>query len=205
MSLRARVDEFLLTPLGLLRTLRGEDNARGLADDSAREGEVAAMMTQDSEAAVTPVDKYSEYTFFAGNTQTLADRRQSATQLYLTVNTSIFALIGFLLNDAGLEGRLHLVAFPLFAVGILVCLIWDRTICRYRTLIHWRFEQLMEMERSIPGSYQMFIREKKAFFDPEASKQTIAFSKLERWLPHVILGIYIVYGASFLIGFLIEL
>lgn len=165
------------------------------------------MADEAESTSAKSVDLYDEYTFFASSTQTLADRRQTATQVYLGVNTSIFALIGFLLNDAGLEGSLSLAALPLFIVGGLVCFVWDWTICHYRNLINWRFEQLMAMEKALRGSYQMFTREHDRFFEQHlrAKAGKIDFSRLERRLPHIILALYVVYGGAFLISKLVGL
>lgn len=161
------------------------------------------MSSQTDEKDVTHTDQitaYDEYTFFAQATQTLADRRQSATQIYIGVNTSIFALIGFLLNDAGLDEMLHLASLPLFVVGILVCVVWDRTLTNYKQLINWRYEQLREMENRMPGSAKVFNREWEMFFRATEERQGFSFSSLERWLPHIILGLYFAYGLAFAIG-----
>ncbi|NJO67728.1 MAG: hypothetical protein HC826_02030 [Rhodospirillales bacterium] len=157
------------------------------------------MHEERSDKPSESIDKFAEYTFFAENTQTLADRRQAATQIYIGVNTAIFGLIGFLTEAANMSGdSLPLLTGPLFAVGTFVCIVWDRTICRYRHLINWRFEQLMAMEKELPGSYRMFCREWEAYFSPEAANKKIAFSSLERWLPIVVIGLYIAYGAAFI-------
>ena len=49
-------------------------------------------------------DKFDEYKFFAGSTQYLSERRQSAAQTYLAVNTAVFALLAFLLKNMGIGG-----------------------------------------------------------------------------------------------------
>jgi hypothetical protein len=161
-------------------------------------------MTSESHHNNTTHDQsiktHDEYKFFAQDTQTLADRRQSATQVYIGVNTSIFALIGFLLNDAGLNGLLHLASLPLFIVGILICVVWDRTVTNYKALIKWRYEQLREMEERIPGSNKIFSREWDTLFCTTHQRREFSFSNLERWLPMIILGLYAVYGLAFLIG-----
>lgn len=147
------------------------------------------------------MDRFEEYKFFAETTQLLADRRQAATQVYLSVNTAIFALIAFLLKDAGLEGRmLAFLTLPLFAVGVFACIIWYKLIHRYKRLISWRYEQLMAMEKLLPDSFQMHSKEQEAFFALHQGKERFGFSTLEGWLPRVILALYIVYGGAFVIA-----
>ncbi len=147
------------------------------------------------------MDRFEEYKFFAESTQLLADRRQAATQVYLSVNTAIFALIAFLLKDAGLEGRLlAFLTLPLFAVGVFACVIWYKLIDRYKRLISWRYDQLMAMEKLLPDSFQMHSKEQMEFFAPHQNKERFGFSALEGWLPRVILALYIVYGGAFVIA-----
>lgn len=138
--------------------------------------------------------KFEEYKFFAESTQYLSERRQAATQTYLTVNTAIFAVIAFLVKDAGLQGwNLVVLNLPLFFVGYLACLIWHKIITQYKSLIGWRYRQLMKMETDIPDSYQVFSKEWKDFYEPRAGKEKFGFSKLEIWLPRLFLVLYIIY------------
>ena len=147
------------------------------------------------------MDRFAEYEFFSDGTQQLADRRQAATQVYLSVNTAIFALIAFLLKDAGLEGRLlALLTLPLFAVGVFACVVWYKLIYRYKCLITWRYDQLMEMEKTLPDSHQMYSKEQAYFFILHNGKEKFGFSTLEMWLPLVILVLYIVYGSAFVVA-----
>ena len=145
-------------------------------------------------------DKYDEYKFYVDNTQHLDDRRAALTQMFLGVNTAIFALVGFLLKDAGLQGQL--LAFmiaPLFIVGILVCLLWISSINRFRRLISWRYDQLIAMERALPESHQMYLKEWELMFAKEARKKILGLSLLD-WLPRVLLAMWLVYGGAFLVA-----
>jgi hypothetical protein len=147
------------------------------------------------------MDKFDEYKFFAEATAELASRRQNATEVYLSVNTAVFALIAFLLKDVGIEGRLlALLALPLFAVGVFACAVWYKLIYRYKCLIAWRYEQLMQMESALPDSHRMYTKEWTDFFQPHEAKQKFGFSTLEVWLPRVILVLYVVYGGAFLVA-----
>ena len=145
-------------------------------------------------------DKYDEYKFFVGNTQHLDDRRQGATQMFLSVNTAIFALVGFLIQDAGVQGQsLTVLVAPLFVLGVLACVLWVSMINRFKRLIGWRYEQLMTMERAIPQSYQMYLKEWETTFAADASRKIFGFSLLD-WLPRAILALWAVYGAAFLLA-----
>ena len=43
-------------------------------------------------------DKFAEYKLFVESTQHLSERRQAATQTYLSVNTAIFAILALLVQ-----------------------------------------------------------------------------------------------------------
>lgn len=144
--------------------------------------------------------KFDEYKLFFESAQHLSERRQAATQTYLSVNTAIFAILALLVKEVGLAGpTLVAVSLPLFLVGGLACVIWQRIITQYRELIGWRYEQLKAMERDMLGSAQMCVKEAGAFFQPEQRKQTLGFSRLEVWLPRLFLTLYMVYAAGLVV------
>ncbi len=143
------------------------------------------------------MDKFDEYKFFAESTLQLSERRQEATQTYLTVNTIIAAALGFLMKDMSFPGwGMVLVSLPFFLVGVLACVIWYRIITQYKALGGWRYEQLIEMEQAMPQSHQIYLKERDDFFKPQAEKTFVSFSGLELWLPRLFLGVYLAYGVG---------
>lgn len=142
-------------------------------------------------------DKFAEYKFFAESTQYLSERRQSATQTYLSVNTAILAFMGFILRGTGDSGSvLIVVSLALIAAGSLACWIWHKIITQYKALIGWRYDELMEMETSLPQSHQMYHKEWLNFFKPRKEKEKFGFSRLEILLPRLFLGLYLVCGLA---------
>lgn len=145
-------------------------------------------------------DKYDEYKFFVENTQHLDDQRQAATQMFLSVNTAIFALVGFLIQDAGVQGQfLAFMVAPLFVLGVLACVLWVSVINRFKRLIGWRYEQLMAMERAIPESHQMYLKEWETMFAADATRKILGLTLLD-WLPRAILALWVVYGLAFVLA-----
>jgi hypothetical protein len=147
------------------------------------------------------MDKFEEYKFFAEGTQYLSERRQMATQTYLTVNTAIFTVLAFLAKDAGFRGwGLVAVSLPLFLVGALACIIWSRIITQYKSLIGWRYDQLQAMEQAMPESHQMYLKEWEHFFQPRPTEKRISFSDKEIWLPYLFLALYALYVPGLIIA-----
>ncbi len=148
------------------------------------------------------MDKFDEYKFFTERTQHRSERRQQASQIYLTVNTAIFGLIALLIKDSGLRGwNLLIGAFPLFLVGVFVCLTWSRIISEFKRIIGWQYEQLREMEKNMKSSYKMHTKEWEVFYQPiNEAKHRFSFSKLELRLPSIFIGLYIVYSVGITIA-----
>jgi hypothetical protein len=119
----------------------------------------------------------------------------------LTVNTAVFTVLAFLAKDLSLH-RWGLVAviMPLFLVGTLACLAWNRIIVQYKSLIGWRYDQLREMEQAMEGSHQTYSKEWEDFFKPRQGKDRFGFSRLEAWLPRLFLALYAVYGAGLVVA-----
>ncbi|MFQ5640359.1 MAG: hypothetical protein ACE5IR_20460 [bacterium] len=149
-------------------------------------------------------NKFDEYKFFAESTQHLSERRQNASQTYLTVNTGIFAVFAFLIKDSGLQGGpLLYFSIPLFLVGVLACWTWVKIITQYKALIGWRYTNLIEMEEKIEQSHKMYSKEWDDFFEPRQGKEKFGFSRLEIWLPRLFIGLYLLYGAGLILAALL--
>ena len=147
------------------------------------------------------MDKFDEYKFFTERVQHRSERRQQASQIYLTINTAIFGLIALLIKDSGLKGwNLLIGILPLFFVGVFVCLTWARIIAEFERLIGWQYEQLREMEKHIKSLYRMHAKEWEEFYKPTDSRSRFSFSNLEAKMPSIFVGLYIVYGLGIVVA-----
>lgn len=141
------------------------------------------------------MDYIEEYKLCDARVQRLSERRQTASQTYLSINTVIFSVFAFLTKDSGVSGlNLVWVSLPIFSVGILACIIWIRIITDFKKIIGWHYEQLREMEDKIPGSYKVYTKEWEQFFRPQNNREKFSFSRLESFLPRILIVLYIIYG-----------
>ena len=144
---------------------------------------------------------FEEYKLFTESTQYLSERRQAATSTHLVVNTAIFTVLAFLIKDTEFRGwSLVGITIPLFVAGVLACGIWYRMISQYKSLISWRYDQLMEMERAADDSYQMYVKEYEDFFKLQQGREWFGFSRLEIWLPRLFLALYVIYLAGLILA-----
>jgi hypothetical protein len=156
-------------------------------------------------ATMSPFD---EYKFFAESTQRLTERRLAASGTFITVHTAIFGVLSFVVGwtEATRWARLG-VSLPLVAIGLLACLLWHQMIAQYRALIGWRYEQLIEMERSgeLAGGYRMYTKELEAFYRRDSGRERFGFSRIEVWLPRLFAVIYVLYAAGVVVAAALDL
>ena len=147
------------------------------------------------------MNKFDEYNLFSSLVRHKSERRQAASQTYLTVNTVIFGVLAFLVKDAGFRGwGLVLVSLPLFLVGVLACLVWLKIIADFQHIIRWHYEQLREMEQALTESRQIYSKEWERFFKPREGKERFGFSRLESWLPRFFVALYVLYGVGLIVA-----
>ena len=167
--------------------------------DGNRPPPATSQSNGDLSQITASVDKFDEYKFFATSTEHLSERRQATTQTYLSVNAAILGAMTFLIQYGKLAGwQLVLSALPVFLVGGLACWIWIRIIGQYQALIGWRYGQLMEMERNLADSHQMYVKEWKDFFEPRQDRRGFGFSRLEARLPRLFILLYGIYAVGLL-------
>jgi hypothetical protein len=137
------------------------------------------------------VDKFEEYRLLYERAEKLSERRQTTSQIYLTINTAIFGGVAFLAKDSGFQGWILTLSFlSLFAFGILVCSIWLSILLKLEKILNWQYGQLREMEKGIPGSFQLFTKENDALYKPNKGEEKFSFSLLEARLPAILVTIY---------------
>jgi hypothetical protein len=143
------------------------------------------------------MDKYDEYKYFGELVLQQSQRRQNASQAYLTVNTAIFGIMMLLLKDSGLHGWILLIAnLPLFLVGFMACMVWLTIIARYKQVIGWYYEQLRNMENELTGSFKFYTKEWISFYERSRS----SFSDLEAFMPKIFIGLYIAYMTGMILA-----
>lgn len=152
------------------------------------------------------MDKFEEYKYLGDRALQQSQRRQNASQIYLTLNTAIFGVMALLIKDSGLtQWGLLLATLPLFIVGLIACVTWITIISRFKKLIGWHYEQLREIEKSIKGSYKFFTKEWNEFSDLDREKKHSSFSNLESIMPKLFIGLYLVYATGMITAVILGL
>jgi hypothetical protein len=153
---------------------------------------------------------FEEYKLFVEDAARFSERRQTITNIYITINGAIASLITFLVRDSGFVNWWLVVAIlPLIGFGIVICSYWWQLIIKYKSLVGLRLNVLREMEMKLPGSVQMYHREDELYpRDPQNQNQPIPgrglnFSDLEKRLPFLFIVLYVILGLALAVGTLL--
>lgn len=140
-----------------------------------------------SESAV-----FQLYKLYLSTAEKTSDRRGTANQWLLSVNSAIVGLYGFIaqgksVGDASLE-EVWRWAIP-FA-GILACVTWAALLSSYAKLNEAKFKVLQDLERSLPA--QVFANEETHY----KADNRLDLSKLEVLIPWSFVALYALLMAS---------
>lgn len=119
----------------------------------------------------------------------ISARRLTANSFFLTINTALVALVGYLslANKKGLEVTQYWV---IAIAGISLCYMWYRQIKSYSGLNSAKFEVIHQMEKDLP--YRMFDAEWEAVGRGKDPKKYLPFTEIEMFIPWVFLLLHLV-------------
>lgn len=131
------------------------------------------------------VEQYKIYVEMADR---VSSRRGLTNTFFLTLNTSIFAVIGAFW---GLESPVNswLLAFPVFAL-ITQCMAWFWIVRSYRQLNAAKFAVVGAFEERLPAS-PFWRAEWKALGEGRDPSRYWPISHLEQWIPVLFAGFYL--------------
>jgi hypothetical protein len=142
-------------------------------------------------------DKFDEYKTLVNDTARFTDRRQSVSNLYVTVNSLLLTAIMFIVKDANFQQFwTFLLTIPLIIAGIFVSIWWWQLLKRYKLLLRLRFDVLWKMEENekLDGIEKMYHKEDTLY--PRHPDGTVKqgeglnFSDLENKLPVMFIVLY---------------
>ena len=154
-------------------------------------------------------DKFDEYKFLVDDTARITDRRQNTSNTYITINSILLAAITFLFTEKDIQVFVLIaVAVIIMFIGLLICTAWKNEIDGYRNLLSVRFDVLREMEEhpEMADSVKVYHREDILFPRDENGKIISTkgvFSKVERSLPQIFMGLYVMLAAIIIIASLL--
>ena len=138
------------------------------------------------------IDKYQEqlleqYKICVEMADRISARRSRVNSFFLTVNTAIIALIGYVNLGAGNEQPSTLYCLTGLA-GVVLCYMWYRLIISYRQLNDWKYNVVNELETQLPA--RPYYVEWKAIVRAGRDKRYKPFTYIEVGVPWVFLSIH---------------
>ena len=124
------------------------------------------------------------YKLFVGMADQISARRQSANTYFLTVNTALIAIVGYL---TGAEREIEWIVN---LAGVLLCYTWYRLIRSYKGLNTAKFKVVHEIEKLLPLA--PYDAEWEAVGRGEESQLYLPFTNIEVWVPRIFIVLHLV-------------
>ena len=151
--------------------------------------------------------KFDEYKTFIEDTARFTERRQSTSNLYVSINSLLLTGLMFAIKDFNTDQWIEFL-LPLLIViaGIFISRLWQQLTQKYKALVGLRIEVLREMENDDALSWmvKMYHQEDK-LYPRDDKKKGLNFSDKEVQLPSVFIGLYIIAGIVLLASLFITL
>lgn len=116
----------------------------------------------------------------------VSQRRQSANNYCLSVNTFLLSFLAYLTSIQVTSAVMIMIAL----VGILLCLIWFSLIRSYKNLNSAKFKVIIEMEKLL-GDYHPYDREWDLLKRGEDKKLYSLLTHVESKIPLLFASLYV--------------
>lgn len=128
-----------------------------------------------------------QYTVYFGSAERISDRRQTANSFFLTVNTGLIALVGYIQLGTANSAKLY---WMVSLAGIALSFMWYRLIRSYHDLNTAKFKVIHEIEMELPLA--PFDAEWEAVGRGDNPKLYLPFTHIEVGIPWVFLLLHLV-------------
>src|SRR5713226_9471659 len=146
--------------------------------------------TENTLRAATPSTEQAleQYKLYVEMADRISARRQTANSFFLSINTAIVALLGYLraAHQTGAEQVYWLVA----AAGIVLAYMWYRLVRSYKDLNTAKFNVIHEMEQALP--LKPYESEWERVGRGKNPKLYLPFTNVELCVPWVFLALHVV-------------
>lgn len=138
-------------------------------------------------------DKYVEhlleqYKIYINSAEKISDRRQKANEFFLTLNSALVTLLGFITTKTNASDINYLVVLSSFS-GITICYLWYRIIFSYKCLNGGKFKVIHAIEKRLPLA--LYDTEWEALDRGENKKTYWPFTHIELFVPWIFIIMYL--------------
>lgn len=150
-----------------------------------------------------------QYKVYLETSEEVLNRRQSVSNFYTTLNTSLLTvastITGVIFGIDSIKNNYLVgcgIALIISLVGILLCLNWNKLLDSYGNLNGAKIKVLSQMEKNLYAN--IYDTEWKIMSEKLGQKKYVSFTKIEKRVPKIFIGIYILLACSVTIFALIK-
>lgn len=133
------------------------------------------------------------YKMYVEATNQISDRRQAANSFFLSINTAIVGLVGYVQSDS--SRKTFLLFYLLISIaGMLISYTWYRLILSYQQINSGKFKVIHLIEEELPLS--PYDAEWETLGRGDNPKKYLPFTQIEIIVPWVFFGINVVLFLS---------
>ncbi len=125
-----------------------------------------------------------QYKMYVETAENVTDRRQSANNFFLTINSAIIAFTGFLTTQP------FKIWYIIVAIaGLLISILWWLTLKSFRDLNSCKFKVIHEMEEKLP--LKLFTCEWNYLGKGKSKRKYLKLSAIEQGIPLIFSILYL--------------
>lgn len=132
---------------------------------------------------------FEQYKIFVESAEKVSDKRMSANNYFLTVNTALISLIGLIFTSKVLflgSSAIKLIS----TLGLIICTIWFFIVLSYKQLNSGKYSLIHKIEKRLP--LQLYNDEWNLLGKGKDLKKYIPFSHIEMLMPIVFFIFYLI-------------
>lgn len=131
---------------------------------------------------------FEQYKMLVESAEKVSDKRMSANNYFLTINTAIISLTGLLLTS-----KIFLLNFNVVKLiglmGLAICVIWFLIVLSYKQLNSGKFKMIHRLEKKLP--IKLFADEWKELGEGKSLRKYIPLSHIEIIVPIIFFFLYL--------------
>jgi hypothetical protein len=158
-----------------------------MSDDDPTSADLRATLCRRAEEPPPGAALLEQYKAYLLSLDKVGDRRQSANSFFLSINTGLCALMGYMFAK-DVPGHLRLLLWIIPFTGFLVSYFWFRLVRSYRFLNAAKFRVVEAMEERLP--FAPFAAEWIALQKESGARKYVPLTNLEVWIPRFFMLLY---------------
>ena len=120
----------------------------------------------------------------------MVERRQKSNEFFLSINTAIMAILGYIETEQGPVQHSALIFSFVPFVGIVICYSWALAVRSYRQVAQAKYKVIHRLERRLPAA--LFETEWEILGRGKDAKRYYPLSRVEKNIPLIFIVLYVI-------------